>query len=196
VIQEGDLVVIAMQYYPENLITWITKVSRPSECAILCSFCQIARALQYLHAQKIAHGDIKLDNILVDEDCVPKLADFGYASMEIYKSGEKSGTIIYATPELFLTGCADMRAADIWSLGIILYSMITNRFPYPAVEEWHLVRLIYGGMLDYQVIKNERIRSLVIKMTSVKPSKRPTIADVVNEVEDLIAFMDKPQVSG
>jgi serine/threonine protein kinase len=196
IIQEDDLVVIVMEYCPENLVNWITKPARISEYAALCSFYQIAQAIQYLHALNIIHGDIKLDNILVDEDYIPKLADFGYASMEVYKSGQKGGTLIYAAPEIFLKKSSDMRAADIWSLGIVLFTMIANRFPYPAVNDGHLMHLISHGILNYPSIQNDRIRSLVRKMTSVTPSKRPTINDVVNEVEDLIALIDKQQIFG
>jgi serine/threonine protein kinase len=191
VLQESDLVVIAMEYCPENLIDWITKIPLISEYAALCSFHYITCALQYLHALGIVHGDIKLDNILVDDNYIPKLADFGYASTEVYKSGDKSGTLIYAAPELFSKGSADMRAADIWSLGIVFYAMITNRFPYPNVDDVHLIHLISHGILDYNVIKNESIRSLLIKMTSLNPAKRPTITEIVNEVEELIPLIAK-----
>jgi serine/threonine protein kinase len=196
IIQEGDLIVIAMEYCPDNLVDWITKGPRISEYAALYSFHQIARAIQYLHELNIYHGDIKLDNILMDEEYIPKLADIGYASMKLYKSGKKRGTLIYAAPQLFLTGYADMRAADIWSFGIVPYAMIANRFPYPRGDEIHLMNRIRHGILDYKVIENDQIRALVMKMTSVNPSKRPTISDVINEVADLIAFIEKRQIFG
>jgi serine/threonine protein kinase len=74
--------------------------------------------------------------------------------------------------------------------------MIVKRFPYPNVDDVRLIHIINQGVLDYEAIENDEIRSLVIKMTSLNPSKRPTIIDVINEVEDLMAQIDKRQRSG
>jgi serine/threonine protein kinase len=183
IIYEGDLTVIAMEYCQGNLIEWLAKNPPPSQYTLMAAFCQIARAVEYLHENNITHGDIKLDNILIDDQYTPKLTDFGFASTERYKSGEKGGTMIYAAPELFLNGRVDMRAADVWSLGIVLFAMITRKFPYPPVDDERLVRLILQGTLDYGLIRDPWIKLLIRSMTFVRPSKRLDITAVVKEAE-------------
>jgi serine/threonine protein kinase len=186
VIKENGLVVIAMEYCPETFLDWLERVNHPSNLTLMCAFCQIARAVQYLHAMGIAHGDLKLDNILIDKSDVPKLTDFGFACTEQFKSGEKGGTLIYASPELVTCDRTDMLAADVWALGIVLYAIITRRFPYAPVNDRRLPYLITRGLLNYSRVKDNSIRSLILRMTHLDPVKRATIDEVVAEAERLM----------
>lgn len=105
---------------------------------------QIASALYYLHSYGIAHRDLKLENILlVDEsDESPiKLADFGLAKMlgPNETSNEKFGTMGYVAPEVLL-GWSYTKSVDLWSLGVIIYILMSGMLPFDGREPSETVR--------------------------------------------------------
>ncbi len=106
-------------------------------------FQQVCRAVNYLHQNLIVHRDLKPSNILVSSDGVVKLLDFGIAKMvgaAAMSSQELTGvqgrpmTPIYASPEQ-MQGATLQPASDIYSLGIILYKLLTGRTPYDNLDE-------------------------------------------------------------
>ena len=99
---------------------------------------KIARAVHDAHSRKILHRDLKPGNILLNDDDEPLVADFGLAkfldaSTELTKSGNPIGTAAYMSPEQ-ATGklSAIGPASDIWSLGVMLYELLTRRRPFPG----------------------------------------------------------------
>ncbi|KAL6049581.1 hypothetical protein STEG23_001553 [Scotinomys teguina] len=116
-----------------DLVTHIDKWGHLQEEQAQYIFTQIVCAVRYCH-NGIAHRAIKLDNILLDGKGNIKLCDFGMAIRVI--SGQKSegfcGTIEYCAPELFTGTDYDARAVDIWSMGVVLYAMVTVCFSFKA----------------------------------------------------------------
>jgi serine/threonine protein kinase len=114
------------------------KMGKPmpySECAVLLA--PIARALEYAHKRNIIHRDVKPANILISQSGAPILSDFGIAkilvqsgSTQLTGAGVGIGTPDYMAPEQW-TGTADART-DIYSLGVVLYQMVTGRLPFSA----------------------------------------------------------------
>lgn len=141
------------------------------------TFFKISRAIEYLHDQGISHGDIKLDNILLDENLNPKLCDFGFAkNCEISKNPKKYCTIIYAPPELLKSGPYDPIKADIWSLGISIYAAKYKKWPFPPKSS--VRNFILRGNIELDL--NDETQKLVNLCIQKDPDQRATIKDILN----------------
>ena len=95
-------------------------------------FKQIAEGLQYLHQKNVAHRDMKLENILIDEEGNVKIIDFGF-SLVTPKTKPLNvccGTPSYMSPELMARKNYYGHLVDIWALGIILYILVVGVFPF------------------------------------------------------------------
>lgn len=100
-------------------------------------FSQIAGAVRYLHSKGIAHRDIKCENVLIHSRDSVKLTDFGFARhMHFDQKGglvlsdTYCGSAAYAAPEVLKGVAYDPRAYDMWSLGCVLYIMVTGVMPF------------------------------------------------------------------
>jgi len=93
-------------------------------------------ALEYLHTQNppIIHRDIKPENILLDKDCITKLADFGWSNVIIDEKRQTAcGTPDYMAPEMIENMGHDTRM-DYWCLGVLLYECITAKKPFAPTD--------------------------------------------------------------
>ena len=97
---------------------------------IVSLLCQVCEGLQYAHDRGVVHRDVKPNNILINTDGKVKLVDFGLAHVgEGVSVGGAAGTPRYMAPELFEEGSAVDGRADLYSLGVILYEMLTGGPP-------------------------------------------------------------------
>ena len=180
VIEEGNQIYIVMEHCgTENLLNMIIAGKLHNQPALINSiFYQVCEAIQYLHEMGIAHGDIKPDNIMVTKDGTVKLTDFGYCHTTLIAGdNEKGGTVYYAGPEMFLEGKYNTQSADIWSLGVLLFVMITATFPFTEDDE--VQDQILAGRLFFPTWMNEEYRNLVEWLTIYNPGMRPRIQDVM-----------------
>lgn len=136
---------------------------------------QILEALAFCHSNRIAHRDIKPDNIFLDQYDHIKLGDFGLAKQfeSRTKIGEKCGSLMFSAPEILLKNSICPFKSDIWALGITFFYLASGKYPFPKDSREDLKRAIQMGQLDYSYVQlNPQIQSLIQKMTARNPNLR------------------------
>ena len=136
----GNVYYIVMPYMEGGTLR--SRIRRsPLSLNVACRYLrEIADALDYIHQQGIVHRDIKSSNMLLDADGRCYLADFGIAraseqSTQLTTTGSVLGTVDYLAPELFESNCTADRYSDYYSLGVLLYEMVTGRLPFMAENQ-------------------------------------------------------------
>ncbi|KAI7874695.1 Pkinase-domain-containing protein, partial [Lichtheimia hyalospora FSU 10163] len=135
-VREGSAFYEIMEYAPNDLFN-IVMSGQMSRDEIACCWRQMLQGVAYLHGIGIAHRDLKLDNIVLDERGIVKLIDFGCATVfkypydkNVHLSKGISGSDPYIAPEQFIQKQYDARKADVWSCAVIYICMIIRRFPW------------------------------------------------------------------
>ena len=110
-------------------------------------FKQIMTALYYCHKKSIAHRDIKLENILIDDSNNVKLIDFGFSTCIPNEKKIKMfcGTPSYMAPEIVMKEEYAGPPADIWASAVLLYALMNGCFPYRGATDKELYRRIQRG---------------------------------------------------
>jgi serine/threonine protein kinase/tetratricopeptide (TPR) repeat protein len=128
---DGQLFIVMTCYEGETVKSWISKGQLRIEEAVDLAI-QIAQGLQKAHDHGIVHRDIKSANVIITSDGIAKIVDFGLAKLSgrtvMTKVGTTVGTAAYMSPEQARGEPVDHRT-DIWSLGVVMYEMITGQLP-------------------------------------------------------------------
>merc|ERR1711871_658944 len=138
-------------------------------------FRQLLEGLHYLHSKGVCHRDLKLENLLLDKSMVLKIADFGVARVMQKTSSNQTmstfcGTEDYMAPEVLKGSSYDGFSADIWSCGVILYSILEGCFPFENIEQ------ICHGDFDFTMPGlSEEAKSVVRSMLVIDPAARPSL---------------------
>lgn len=133
---EDDIYYIVMENIKGvTLKDYITKNGKLNEDETIKISMQVAEALKHAHANKIIHRDIKPHNIMITDEGIVKVADFGIAkaanSSTINNASSVMGSVHYFSPEQARGGYVDEKS-DIYSLGIVMYEMVTGTVPFDA----------------------------------------------------------------
>ncbi|KAF9063017.1 hypothetical protein BDP27DRAFT_1335869 [Rhodocollybia butyracea] len=167
-----------------ELFDYLSEKGRLSEDETRFLFGQLCLAVAYLHEKGIVHRDLKLENVLLDERCRVKLGDFGFTrefergvSMETF-----CGTTGYASPEMLQGKKYFGAEVDIWSLGVILYCLLTGMLPFDDDDEQIMRdKVVVGEFEDPEWLSNEA-RDLIKNILQKEPSKRLTIPQILEHV--------------
>ena len=175
--KQDDVFFIVMEYVPGDTLEAVIEREGTIELARALDYtCQICNAMDHAHKQGIIHRDLRPGNVLVTEQGLIKVADFGTSRfLEIAAHGTTViGSPPYMAPEQF-QGKA-VFASDIYSLGVTMYEMFTGVLPYDTPMPGDLERLMRGELASPPKLKNPKlpkgISDIVMKAIAADISSR------------------------
>ena len=192
---------IILDYIPnKDLLNYITIVNGLNEQETKKMFYQILKAVQQCHNNGICHRDLKLENILLNENYEPILIDFGFGCILEEENGEKKklneflGSKNYCAPEIWKNIPYDGEKCDIFSLGVILFTLYFGNFGFlNSTPKDELYKLIMKKKYDDywneigRIIGNKKLnvvssefKNLYLKMVANNPNERPSIEEILN----------------
>lgn len=174
---------LILDYCPGGeLFDYIVANEKLDEATAAIVFTQIVDAIDFCHNHGVAHRDLKPENILITEFPNIKVADFGlcgYVSPET-KMKTFCGSPCYCAPECLCRVKYDGIKADVWSLGIILYAMITGENPWDITNTSVMLRQILKANYYVPDFLSKEVVDLLGKMIRPQPSERITVEEIKN----------------
>ncbi|KAI8385601.1 hypothetical protein BD560DRAFT_431009 [Blakeslea trispora] len=166
---------IISEYCPSgDLLDALTDAGRCSEIRVHKWFRQLADAIHYCHLRGIVHRDLKLENILLDSEDNVKICDFGFARFTQKNQYLETfcGSLSYSAPEVIMRKKYTGPETDIWSLGVILYTLIAGEYPFDDDSEVMTQRKIV--QVDYSIpfYFSSDLNSLITNMLQFNPCDR------------------------
>ncbi|OHT00583.1 CAMK family protein kinase [Tritrichomonas foetus] len=175
---------MVMEYVENgNLLDYVNNNGRLNEEQARKYFCQLISALEYLHKeQKVAHRDLKCENILLDKYNNIRLIDFGLSNVFTDIQPELKtacGSPAYAAPEM-IKGNAYTIAADIWSSGILLFAIVSGQLPFDDDNIQRLLQKIVYTEAHYPSYFSPQLADILSKMLCKSPDQRITLDMIKN----------------
>ena len=203
---DGQLYICMAYYDGESLRQKIKKAPLTFEES-LDIFFHIAQGLKAAHEEKIVHRDIKPGNIIITDKGEVKIVDFGLAKLageKLTESISTKGTIAYMAPEV-IRGLPEDHRADLWSLGVVLYEMLTGHFPfkgeYPEPLMYSIVNEEPKLLSEYLNNVPELLQNIIDKLLKKDPRERyQNLSDLLVDLtsfvkeDDSIMMKTKPAI--
>ena len=184
IIETEKQILLIMEYIKgQELFQYILLKKKLSEEEACYYFNQILSGIEYIHKMKIAHRDIKSENIIIEQNTkLIKIIDFGLSNTygdkdeEILRSS--CGSPLYAPPEMLKGDIYKGSTVDTWSMGVVLYFMICGYLPFQDEDNTKLYKKIIEGKYTIPMHVSTQGRELLYKMINVNPRKRINLAKI------------------
>ncbi|XP_071368486.1 MAP/microtubule affinity-regulating kinase 3a isoform X8 [Centroberyx affinis] len=188
VIETERTLYLVMEYASGGeVFDYLVAHGRMKEKEARAKFRQIVSAVQYCHQKHIVHRDLKAENLLLDADMNIKIADFGFSNE--FTLGNKLDTFCgsppYAAPELFQGKKYDGPEVDVWSLGVILYTLVSGSLPFDGQNLKELRERVLRGKYRIPFYMSTDCENLLKRFLVLNPAKRGTL-EVREEGENQI----------
>ncbi|TWU77064.1 hypothetical protein ED733_007968 [Metarhizium rileyi] len=164
-----------------DLFTFINSRGRLTEEVSMCFFRQMMSAISYCHSFNVCHRDLKPENILITADLQIKIADFGMAALHqtaTHQLATACGSPHYAAPELLKNKQYRGDRADIWSMGVILYAMLSATLPFDDPDLRVMMAKTKKGHYEMPKFLSPEAEDLIRRMLQVNPDRRITMKDI------------------
>ena len=149
-------------------------------------FQQLISALRYCHSQGVFHRDLKLDNLLIDQNLDLKISDFGLSAVkdQIRPDGllhTICGTPAYVAPEILAKKGYDGVKVDVWSCGVILFALIAGYLPFNDNNITIMYRKIYRGQFRFPRWTSPDLKRLISRLLDANPNTRITVDEIMRD---------------
>lgn len=184
VIQTDKTLYLVMEYASGGeVFDYLVMHGRMKEKEARAKFRQIVSAVQYLHQKRIIHRDLKAENLLLDSEMNIKIADFGFSNE--FTPGSKLDTFCgsppYAAPELFQGRKYDGPEVDVWSLGVILYTLVSGSLPFDGTTLRELRERVLRGKYRIPFYISTDCENLLRKFLVLNPAKRASLEQIMKD---------------
>ncbi|XP_053701937.1 MAP/microtubule affinity-regulating kinase 3a isoform X12 [Synchiropus splendidus] len=184
VIETERTLYLVMEYASGGeVFDYLVAHGRMKEKEARAKFRQIVSAVQYCHQKHIVHRDLKAENLLLDADMNIKIADFGFSNE--FTLGNKLDTFCgsppYAAPELFQGKKYDGPEVDVWSLGVILYTLVSGSLPFDGQNLKELRERVLRGKYRIPFYMSTDCENLLKRFLVLNPSKRGTLEQIMKD---------------
>ncbi|XP_022531996.2 serine/threonine-protein kinase MARK2 isoform X12 [Astyanax mexicanus] len=184
VIETEKTLYLVMEYASGGeVFDYLVAHGRMKEKEARAKFRQIVSAVQYCHQKCIVHRDLKAENLLLDADMNIKIADFGFSNE--FTLGNKLDTFCgsppYAAPELFQGKKYDGPEVDVWSLGVILYTLVSGSLPFDGQNLKELRERVLRGKYRIPFYMSTDCENLLKKFLILNPTKRGSLEQVMKD---------------
>uniref|UniRef100_A0A3B3D0L3 MAP/microtubule affinity-regulating kinase 3 n=1 Tax=Oryzias melastigma TaxID=30732 RepID=A0A3B3D0L3_ORYME len=184
VIETDRTLYLVMEYASGGeVFDYLVAHGRMKEKEARAKFRQIVSAVQYCHQKHIVHRDLKAENLLLDADMNIKIADFGFSNE--FTLGNKLDTFCgsppYAAPELFQGKKYDGPEVDVWSLGVILYTLVSGSLPFDGQNLKELRERVLRGKYRIPFYMSTDCENLLKRFLVLNPAKRGTLEQIMKD---------------
>ena len=181
IIEDTDNYYIVMEYCKTGeLFDYIVAHQYLSEEESSIFFYQLINGIEYIHSKGIAHRDLKPENLLLTENNILKIIDFGLSHEfdNINFLSTKCGSPSYASPEIIKGGKYDGFKTDIWCCGIILYAMVCGYLPFEGENNKVLFKNIVECNPEIPEYLSKECQQLIKNILKEEPLERITIDEI------------------
>ncbi|KAF5906499.1 MAP/microtubule affinity-regulating kinase 3 isoform X3, partial [Clarias magur] len=184
VIETEKTLYLVMEYASGGeVFDYLVAHGRMKEKEARAKFRQIVSAVQYCHQKHIVHRDLKAENLLLDADMNIKIADFGFSNEFTLanKLDTFCGSPPYAAPELFQGKKYDGPEVDVWSLGVILYTLVSGSLPFDGQNLKELRERVLRGKYRIPFYMSTDCENLLKRFLVLNPIKRGTLEQIMKD---------------